>query len=229
MTWEPICAEADRLQAAHNYVDEKAVLFGAIDNGNAHPQILWRAGRICYDLAGESTDKGHREELIRKGFDFVKKSVDEDPNNFASQKWVGILYGSLGEFIPTKEKIANAFTIRDHFLKAIELNPNDATTQHCMGKWCWSILQIGWVERQAASLLFGTPPTSTYDECRGFLLASDNIEPTIHNCLALGDLYYQEKNYAEAKKWFEKALTLPAVTENHKRQHKEAASKRDSC
>lgn len=228
-SWEEIAAEADKIQVSCDYKAVRDLLFKAIDGGNQHPQLLWRAARNCYDLAQESTDKAVRQELITKGFDLVKKSVDEDPNNFASQKWIGILYGSLGEFIATKDKIANAYTIRDHFKKAIELNPQDATSQHCMGKWCWSILQIGWIERQAASLLFGTPPTSTYDECRGYFLASDAIDATIHNCNALGDLYYQEKNWAEAKKWFEKALTVPAVTDNHRRQHEEAQKKRDSC
>lgn len=228
-SWEAVVAEADKVQAGCDYATVKTLLFTAIDGGDKHPELLWRAARNCYDLCQESTDKAVREELIKKGFDLVTAAAEADRNSFAAQKWMGIILGSLGEFVATKEKIANAYIIRDHFLKAIELNPNDATIQHCMGKWCWSILQIGWLERQAASLLFGTPPTSTYDECRGYFLASDKIEPTIHNCNALGDLYYQEKNWAEAKKWFEKALTIPAVSENHKRQHEEATKKRDSC
>lgn len=226
---QELIANVEELQAACNYEGVKAVLFDVIDGGDKNPELLWRAARNCYDLAQETTDKAVKEGHVRKGFDLAKAAIDADPSSFASHKWMGILIGSIGEFIPTKDKIANAYTVRDHFLKAIELNPKDATSQHCMGKWCWSILQIGWIERQAASLLFGTPPSSTYDECRGYFLASHEITPTIHNCNALGDLYYQEKNWGEAKKWFALALTIPAITENQKRQHEEATKKRDSC
>ncbi|CUF36367.1 Hypothetical protein, putative [Bodo saltans] len=226
---QELIAKAEELQVACNYVAVKTLLFEAIDGGDKSVDLLWRGARNCYDLAQETQDKAEKEVLVRKGFDLAKTAIEVDPSSPASHKWIGILYGSLGEFIPTKDKIANAYVIRDHFLKSVEINPKDATTQHCMGKWCWTILQIGWIERQAASLLFGTPPSSTNDECRGYLLASHEITPTIHNCNALGDLYYQEKNWAEAKKWFSLALTIPAITENHKRQHEEATKKRDSC
>ena len=230
MSTEEIIANADAVQAQLKYHEVKPILETAYNGGNTNPEIAWRLSRNCYDLAQETTDKAVKEQLIRRGLEIIEKCVQDDGgNNFASQKWKGILLGGLGEFIGSKEKIGNAFLIRDFFKKAIELNPKDATSQHCMGKWCWSILQIGWLERQAAAVLFATPPTSTYDECRGYFLASDEIERTIHNCIALGDLYYQEKNWNEAKKWFGAALALPASTENQKRQHEDATKKLASC
>jgi len=33
----------------------------------------------------------------------------------------------MGDFIPTKEKIGNAFKIKEHLTKAIELNPDGTT------------------------------------------------------------------------------------------------------
>ena len=227
--WKAITDAADKLKEASDLQGDYKVLNDAFVAGNQHPQILWRLARACYDLAHETTEKEKRQELVDRGLTLIKKSVEEDPNNFASQKWMGILISATKEFVSTKETIANAFIIRDHFKKAVELNPKDATALHCLGKWCWSVLQISWIERQAASLLFATPPTSTYDECREYLLASHNVEPTIHNCVSLGDLYYQEKNWTEAKKWFELAQTLPVKTERQKRESEDAKKKAASC
>lgn len=130
-------------------------------------------------MSGEVPDKEEKKKLIERGLGIAKAAIDAQPDNALCHKWYGILLGTMGDFLATKEKIANAYVVRDHFKRATELLPNDGTCQHCMGKWCWSILQIGWLERQAASLLFGTPPTSSYDECAGYLLAAAKLDPTM--------------------------------------------------
>lgn len=151
----------------------------------------------------------------------------QDENNFAAHKWLGILLAE--QHVGTKERIANAYVIRDHFLKAIELDPNDATALHCMGNWCHSVLQIGWIERKAAALLFATPPSSTYEECLKYLLASAKAGNTIHNAKLIGDVYYQQKQYAEAKKWYETAIQMPATSELQKRNRHAAEDGLKKC
>lgn len=225
-----VVAQADACHQKEDIHGNYKVLEEAYQGGYQDPEILWRLGRSCYDLAQETTDKAERQKQLTRGLELVKASLASKPDSFAVHKWTGILISSMGEFISTKEKIANAFVIRDHFSKATELNPDDCTSWHCLGKWSWSVLQIGWVERQAASLLFGTPPTSTYGECEEFLLKSAKLEMNqVYNCTLLGDLYAQQKKWGDAKIWYEHALACPVVTENHKRQHEEAKSKLAKC
>ena len=89
---------------------------------------------------------------------------------------------------------------------------------------------IGWVERQAAALLFGTPPTSTFEECEGYLLKSAEIAPMqSFNNLLLGDLYAAYKKWPEANKWYSAAIDCPATTDNQKRQQEEARTKLGKC
>lgn len=229
-TTEDIIAKADAFHKAEDIHANFKTLEEAYASGNQDPEILWRLGRACYDQAQETTDKAEKQKHITRALELEKAAVEQLPNNFAAQKWCGIVLSATGEFIPTKEKIANAYIIRDHFLKATELNPNDCTSAHCLGKWCWSVLQIGWIERQAASLLFGTPPTSTYEECEEYLLKSAKLEMNqVYNNLLLGDLYYQQKKWADAKKWYQHAIECPVVTENQKRQHEEAKAKLAKC
>eukprot|EP00760_Papus_ankaliazontas_P028162 PhM_4_TR3562/c1_g1_i1/m.9994 len=193
------------------------------------PELLWRLARSEYDLQNEATDKAEKEKHVDLGLSYAKAALDAAPDNFAAHKWFGILLGSKGNFISTKEKIANAYVIRDHFKKALELNPTDGTVMHCLGNWCHSILQIGWVERQAASLLFGTPPTSTYEECEGYLLKSAEISDQSFNSVMLGDVYAEQKKWADAKKWYQKAIDAPVVTESQKRTQEEAKAKLAKC
>lgn len=230
MSTEEVVLQADNFHKKEDIQSNYKLLEETFQGGNQDPEITWRLGRSCYDMAQETTDKPEKEKQIRRGLELVKASLEAKPDNFAVHKWNGIMLGSLGDFIPTKEKIANAYTIRDHFKKATELNPEDCTSFHCMGKWCWSVLQIGWVERQAASLLFGTPPSSTYEECEEYLLKSAKLEMNqVYNNALLGDLYYQQKKWGDAKTWYQHAIDCPVVTENHKRQNAEAKTKLAKC
>lgn len=227
---EETIAQSEALYAKNDIRGNYEFLTKAFEGGQQHPDVVWRYARSCYDTAMESTDKAERQKQIEKGLALIKSAAEMQPNNFAVQKWHGILLGSLGDFLATKDKIANAFVIRDCFKKATELNPNDAASQHCLGKWCWSVLQIGWLERQAASLLFGTPPSSTYEECESHLLAAHKLNSQmVYNSLLLGDLNYQQKKYADAKQYYELAVGCPVVSENGKRQQQEAREKLAKC
>ncbi|KAH9589120.1 Tetratricopeptide repeat [Trypanosoma melophagium] len=228
-SWEQVVQEADKATDLKDVKGVYQILRKAEESGIHHSELSWRYARSLYDMAEETTDKKEREKYFKEGLKWAQKAVEEDPNMYTSHMWMGILLSSQNEFISTKEKVANACIIRDHFLKSLELKSDNATALHCMGMWCWNVLQIGWVERQAASLLFGTPPTSTYEECLKYLLDADKVESSIHNCLALGNVYMQLKQKDNAKIWYQKALDLPAPTKAKMRQQSEARKKLSSC
>ena len=48
--------------------------------------------------------------------------------------------------------------------RAIECDASDATSMHLLGQWCYSVVSIPWYQRKIASVLFATPPHSTYEE-----------------------------------------------------------------
>lgn len=58
-----------------------------------------------------------------------------------------MILGTLGDYLPTKEKIANAFKIKDYFVAAEERAGDDATIQLALGKWCYSVASVGFIER----------------------------------------------------------------------------------
>lgn len=67
-------------------------------------------------------------------------------------------------------------------MKANELTPNDATTLHLLGRWCFSVANITWIERTAASALFSSPPSSSYEEALGYFLKAS----TVRSALCIG-------------------------------------------
>ena len=51
----------------------------------------------------------------------------------------------------TKEKIQNAFKIKEHALKSTRLNPAGATAHHVLGEWAFGVASISFVERRVAA------------------------------------------------------------------------------
>jgi hypothetical protein len=109
-------------------------------------------------------------------------------------------------FSQMQAQIANAFIIKDHFTQATTLNPNDALSWSLMGRWAYSVASIGWFERQAASLLFATPPSATYEEALEHFLHAEQVSPgfSVGNALQLGKTYIALSNTAEARKWLQR-------------------------
>ncbi|KAJ6663925.1 hypothetical protein lerEdw1_008879 [Lerista edwardsae] len=104
-------------------------------------EILWRLARALRDLAQLSqTSEEKKKQLTYEALDYAKKALEKDPSIFAVHKWYAICISDVGDYEGIKTKIANAFIIKEHFQKAIELNPKDATSLHLMGIWYKCVL-----------------------------------------------------------------------------------------
>ncbi|CUI15071.1 Hypothetical protein, putative [Bodo saltans] len=225
-SWRDIVTKAEALKDKEDVQGTFSLLSNAVyDNHQHHSELLWRLGRAHYDVAQESTDKKYVEAQCRKGLDRVAESLAAEEASAGAHKWKGILLGCVSDFIPTKEKIASTYVMKQHFERSIELNERDSTAHHCLAKWCWAMNQISWIERQAANVLFGKPPTCSLEQCKDSLLRSDAIDKTVHNQIMLGDVTLRMGNREESAKWYSSAASLPAVSLNQQRQQQEAAKK----
>ncbi|XP_068014626.1 LOW QUALITY PROTEIN: regulator of microtubule dynamics protein 1 [Melanerpes formicivorus] len=140
------------------------------------------------------------------------------------KEWYGICLSDVGDFEGIKTKIGNAIIIKEHFQRAIELNPKDATTIHLIGIWCYSFAEMPWYQRKIAATLFATPPTSTFQEALHYFHMAEEADPNFYskNLLFLGKTYLKLNNKKLALLWLSKAKDYPAHTEEDKQVQKEA-------
>lgn len=200
-----------------------------LSHENKTVSVLWRLCRACFDISEEIPAKGTQEErnekerLVRKALDLAQEAVTEANKGeagsdsrdcSAAHKWFGICLSSLGDYLGTKEKIKNSFTIQESFKKASELNPSDPNCFHLLGRWAFSVASISWVERQAASFIFATPPTSDYSKALKLFEKAEEMQPGFWktNMLMLAKCKYQLGDRQSAKQWAEAALKLPIRT-----------------
>lgn len=167
-------------------------------------ELLWRLARLCYKVGKyHSASYGEAEQLGEAGLRYAERAVAAEGDNFACHKWMGIVMSWASDFQGYKKKIERSFDIRDHFLKAIELNPTDATCRHILGQWCYSVASVPWYMKQAAKIIFATPPNSSYEEALSHFEAAEKVDPGFYcpNWLYLGKCYLQLGHREEARQW----------------------------
>jgi len=217
-------AEADRLFEANEYKELHEYLL-QFAKTSEDPELLWRSARAHRNRSTMAdVSEEQKKQLVYDGFDVAERALKYGEDNYASHKWYGVLLSRKGDYDGTKVKIANAITIKEHFMKAVELNPSDATSHYLIGMWCFNCANLSWMERTAAKALFGTPPTSTFDEALQHFLKAEQMSPGfyIDNQLMIGKMYVQLSKKADAKEWFHKASNFDAKTDEDREKVKEA-------
>ena len=115
---------------------------------------------------------------------------------------------------------------KEHALRAIELAPLDATLQHILGRWCFGVANISFIEvgsekkkmapltfsfkRGIASALFASPPVSTFEEALVHFLKHEELMAEkgggmIRNKIFVGDTLLKLSRKDEAAKYFDLA------------------------
>ncbi|ETW08059.1 hypothetical protein H310_02426 [Aphanomyces invadans] len=222
-----VAVKAEELYNSPSYSRRELMQFleRAVDANPRDVGLLWRLARAKYDVATlPSTTPVEKKTLIYRARDVIQSALELDANDFAVHKWFGIVLSSIGEFEGSKVTIANSFIVRDHWLKAIELNPSDATSFNLLGRWCLTIADISWIERQLAAAIFGTPPRATYADALAYFLQADAISPGFwkKNSLQIAQTYLKMKDTAQAKDWLVRTLAVPVSTPEDKQVHDEA-------
>ncbi|KAM7075358.1 regulator of microtubule dynamics protein 1 isoform 1-T1 [Molossus nigricans] len=189
-------------------------------------ELLWRLARASRDLAQLRGATGEeRRALVYEALECARRALERTQASSAAHKWYAICISDVGDYEGIKAKIANAYVIKEHFEKAIELNPKDATSIHLMGIWCYTFAEMPWYQRRIANMLFAAPPSSTYEEALGYFQRAEQVDPNFYskNLLLLGKTYLKLQNKKLAALWLLKAKDYPARTEEDKQVQTEAA------
>jgi hypothetical protein len=136
------------------------------DAGRFLAAFEWRMARYQFLVAGALLKAGAKEEVYKASFgaglQHALRSLALHDADCDAHKYASILYAKAAK--DTKEQISFAYKIREHSERALALRPDDPVLAHVLGVWHYEVAGLSWLMRKAASALYGTPPTSTYEE-----------------------------------------------------------------
>ncbi|XP_022334063.2 regulator of microtubule dynamics protein 2-like [Crassostrea virginica] len=192
-------------------------------------EYCWRLAKSTYQVSQIEGSRGELEkkkQLVYASKDLSQKAVALDEQCSNAHKWFAITLGSLGEYESTQEKIKNGYIFKEHIERAIQLDPTDPSNHHLLGRWCYGVYMLSWIERKAAATLFATPPTSTAEEALSHFLEADSLKPGKwkENLLYIAKCYYQMSKYKEMTEWVDKAAAVPVISQDDKTAEEEIQS-----
>ncbi|XP_005109655.1 regulator of microtubule dynamics protein 1 isoform X2 [Aplysia californica] len=186
-----------------------------------HPEdceLQWKLAKSGFLLATEelfvnpeSTRESQRP-IMEKSREAAQIALKLNPQCGEAHKWMAIIIGSATQFLPAQEQIKSAYLIREHITAAIRYMPNDSLVHHMMGRWCYSVYMLSWVERKVAAALFAEPPTATVDDALKYFSKADELNPnsSVDNALYLAKCYIAKRNYKSAAKWLQEGDMMTA-------------------
>ncbi|KAL3110622.1 hypothetical protein niasHT_016974 [Heterodera trifolii] len=194
-----------------------------------NPELLWRIARVLYKLGRQTKNAAERDRLCFEAFEFAQKALDHQPStgSFGAHKWYAILLDRTAELEGNKARIAKAMEVKAHFERALELNPTDATTWHLLGVWHYELADLSTHKRWLASLVYGSPPETTYDEALRCFERAETLAPGFYsaNNYYLGLVYEKMNRKEEAVKQFKMAYNAPMAEPDDLDYHNKALSR----
>jgi tetratricopeptide (TPR) repeat protein len=186
-------------------------------------EVVWRLARAHFDFFDNSEDENVISENAHTGLDYAKKALEMDESRAESHKWYGILIGQVGILTGTKQKILNSYEVKEHTLKAIELDPEDDGNFHVMGRWHHTLADLSWFERKIAGLIYAKPPKASFEEAVEFFQQAIDMEPgEVRHHLWLGKSYEGLGEKEAAKNAYTAALAITAENDSDRILQKEA-------
>lgn len=221
---ETLVDEADRLYELMQYEDIYTLLHSY--KGIKNDEILWRLGRATYEKAKAAKTDNEKKVLYREALDYVEEALTLNQENFAVHKWMSILLDYVYGYEGTKARISQSYNVKNHMMKACELNPTDGTSWYLLGYWYYSVAGIPWYQRKIASVVFTTPPAGTYEEALEQFLHAEQVEPNFYskNLLMIGKCYQMLGKKEEAKEYFLRATNYTVKTQDDEEAVTEATS-----
>ncbi|XP_071444685.1 regulator of microtubule dynamics protein 1-like isoform X2 [Hetaerina americana] len=216
--------EADALFNENKFSEVIKVLQPHKDEKN--DEVLWRLGRAIYKLSQEISDEKQKKEMIFEAYKYISEALSLNEKNSAVHKWMSIMIDATSKFQGIKEKITQAYVMKKHMLRAVELNPKDATVLHLLGTWCFEVANMAWYERKIASAIFAAPPTSSFEEALDFFIKAEETDPHFYsmNFLMLGKTYLKLNNKEKAKHYLRLAQEYPQKSSDDAKAKNEATS-----
>ena len=218
-------SRADALFDANEYAQLADLLRTALSSRPDDAQLLWRLARALKKLADAQSEKPAKEKLAREAHAAAERSLALAPECGAVHKWYAITLSELGAFLGTTDKIKNSFAVREHFDRAAELCPADATSRHLLGVWCFEVAKLSWFEQKAAAALFASPPRATFEEALAHFELAEKTEPDFYpkNKLLMAQAHARLGRKEEAQHWLQSCLRSTPKTPEDEQTLAEAA------
>ncbi|KFP71069.1 Regulator of microtubule dynamics protein 3, partial [Acanthisitta chloris] len=177
-------------------------------------EFLWRLARAHSDMCVLTEDTDEKRSYALEGKEELELALQKWDQSAECHQWYAILCGQLSEHETIQKRIQSGYVFKEHIDKAIELKPEDPELYYLLGRWCYQVSHLGWLEKKTVSALFEAPPTATVQDALQNFLRAEELSPGFSKAgrVYIAKCYRDLGNTSAAVLWMNLALELPGRT-----------------
>ncbi|KAF1468117.1 Regulator of microtubule dynamics protein 3, partial [Eudyptula minor novaehollandiae] len=185
--------------------------------------FLWRLARAHSDMCEITEDVDEKRSYASDGKEEIEIALQKWDQSAECHQWYAILCGQLSEHESIQKRIQTGYVFKEHIDKAIELKPEDPKSYYLLGRWCYQVSHLGWLEKKTASALFEAPPTATVQDALQNFLRVEELSPGFSKAgrVYIAKCYRDLGNNSAAVLWMNLASELPVNTKEDAESERE--------
>ncbi|XP_036240306.1 LOW QUALITY PROTEIN: regulator of microtubule dynamics protein 3 [Molothrus ater] len=194
-------------------------------------EFLWRLARAHCDMWELTEDKDERRSYATGGKEELELALQNWDQSAECHQWFAILCGQVSEQESISKRIQAGYVFKEHIDKAIALKPQDPQLYYLLGRWCYQVAHLGWLEKRTVSALFEAPLTATVQDALQNFLRVEELSPGFSKAgrVYIAKCYRDLGNASQAVLWMDLAAELPGYTKEDAESEKELEEMRSVC
>ncbi|XP_037836921.1 regulator of microtubule dynamics protein 3 isoform X3 [Kryptolebias marmoratus] len=140
-------------------------------------EFLWRLARAYVDMYEYAEDKQEKMSYALKGREEAEGALQKNSLNAECHKWFAVLSGLVLLHESTHSKLKSSRILKEHVDRALALRDDDPMCYYLLGRWCYEVATLDWLERKAATALYRSLPTCTLHTALENFLKVEELSP----------------------------------------------------
>ncbi|KAB0374903.1 regulator of microtubule dynamics protein 3 isoform X2 [Muntiacus reevesi] len=212
----PLLQQADELHQGSEQGKREGFQL-LLNNKLAHgsrQDFLWRLARAYSDMCELAEEASEKRSYALSGKEAAEVALEKGNENAECHQWYAVLCGQLAEHEGIQRRIQSGFSFKEHVDKAIALKPENPMAHFLLGRWCYQVSHLSWLEKKTATALSESPLGATVQDALSSFLKAEELQPGFSKAgrIYICKCYKELGKNPEAKQWMKLALELPNVT-----------------
>ncbi|XP_035115698.1 regulator of microtubule dynamics protein 3 isoform X1 [Callithrix jacchus] len=176
--------------------------------------FLWRLARAYSDMCELTEEVSEKKSYALAGKEEAEAALEKGEESADCHMWYAVLCGQLAEHESIQRRIQSGFSFKEHVDKAIALQPENPMAHFLLGRWCYQVSHLSWLEKKTATALLESPLSATVEDALQSFLKAEELRPGFSKAgrVYISKCYRELGKNSEARWWMKLALELPDVT-----------------
>ncbi|KAM6461095.1 regulator of microtubule dynamics protein 3 [Liasis olivaceus] len=176
--------------------------------------FLWHLARAYSDMYEITEDTDEKKSYACDGKEEAEMALQLEDQSAECHQWYAILCGQYAEHDSIQKRIQAGHAFKKHIDEAIALKPDDPKSYYLLGRWCYQVAHLGWLERKTASALYEEPPIATVQDALQNFLKAEDLSSGFSKVgrIYIAKCYKELGDNSAAAHWLTLASELPVIT-----------------